>query len=78
MRNARHRRGSLTLEWVLLATVLVIGVVGGLVALRDSLLQGLVTMASSFTSEVVVEEPATRQQPPLIQQPGTPPTSVNP
>ena len=41
-RAARHqRRGVLTLEWVLLVTVLVIGVIGGLGAVRNATLTEL-------------------------------------
>ena len=39
-RNRRmyRRRGGLTLEWVLLCTVLIIGTVGGVAAVRNALL----------------------------------------
>ena len=38
-RNAfRRRRGALTLEWVLLVTVLIIGTVGGVAAVRNALI----------------------------------------
>lgn len=39
-RKASHlrRRGALTLEWVLLATIIVIGTVGGVAAVRNALL----------------------------------------
>jgi hypothetical protein len=39
-RKSRHqrRRGALTLEWVLLATVIVIGTVGGVAAVRNALI----------------------------------------
>jgi hypothetical protein len=33
-----RRRGALTLEWVLLCTVLIIGTVGGVAAVRNSLI----------------------------------------
>ncbi len=40
--NCRHRpskrRGILTLEWVLLTTVLVIGIIGGMAAVRDAII----------------------------------------
>jgi hypothetical protein len=36
-RNCR-RRGTLTLEWILLCTVLIIGTVGGLAAVRNALI----------------------------------------
>ena len=34
----RQRRGALTLEWILLCTVLIIGTVGGVAAVRNSLI----------------------------------------
>ena len=34
----QRRRGALTLEWVLLATVIVIGTVGGVAAVRNALI----------------------------------------
>lgn len=38
-RPARHRRrGALTLEWILLCTVLIIGTVGGVAAVRNALI----------------------------------------
>ena len=33
-----RRRGALTLEWILLATVLIIGTVGGVAAVRNALI----------------------------------------
>jgi len=38
-RKANHgrRKGALTLEWVLLCTVLIIGTVGGVAAVRNAL-----------------------------------------
>jgi len=35
------RRGMLTLEWILLLTVVVIGVIGGLAAVRNAILDEL-------------------------------------
>jgi hypothetical protein len=37
-RFSRQRRGALTLEWVLLVTVLIIGTVGGVAAVRNALI----------------------------------------
>lgn len=34
----RQRRGGITLEWVLLVTVLIIGTVGGVAAVRNALI----------------------------------------
>jgi len=36
-RNKR-RRGALTLEWILLVTILIIGTIGGVAAVRNSLI----------------------------------------
>ena len=37
--SIRHRRrGALTLEWILLCTVLIIGTVGGVAAVRNNLI----------------------------------------
>jgi len=33
-----RRRGALTLEWIILCTVLIIGTVGGVAAVRNSLI----------------------------------------
>jgi hypothetical protein len=35
---AKRRRGALTLEWILLVTILIIGTVGGVAAVRNSLI----------------------------------------
>jgi len=38
-RNSRlRRRGALTLEWILIVTILIIGTVGGVAFVRNSLL----------------------------------------
>jgi hypothetical protein len=37
-RLAKRRRGALTLEWILLVTILIIGTVGGVAAVRNSLI----------------------------------------
>ena len=34
----RRRRGALTLEWILLCTVLIIGTVGGVAIVRNNLI----------------------------------------
>jgi hypothetical protein len=38
LRIARPRRGALTLEWILLVTILIIGTVGGVAAVRNALI----------------------------------------
>ena len=37
-RSSRRRRGALTLEWILLVTILIIGTVGGVAAVRNALI----------------------------------------
>jgi hypothetical protein len=34
----RRRRGALTLEWILLCTIIIIGTVGGVAAVRNALI----------------------------------------
>jgi hypothetical protein len=45
----RRRRGVLTLEWILLVTVIVIGVIGGLGAVRSATLGELKDLAEAIT-----------------------------
>ncbi len=49
-RRGRKDEGVLTFEWILLLTVLVIGVVGGLSAVRDAVLSELGDLAQAITS----------------------------
>jgi hypothetical protein len=42
------RRGVLTLEWILLVTVLVIGIIGGLGAVRNATLSELIDLADAI------------------------------
>lgn len=44
------RRGMLTLEWILLITVLVIGIIGGLGAVRNAIVSELVDLAEAIQS----------------------------
>ena len=46
----RRRRGVLTLEWILLVTVIVIGVIGGLGAVRSATLGELKDLAEAITA----------------------------
>ena len=48
-RLARRRRGVLTLEWILLVTVIVIGVIGGLGAVRTATIGELTDLAEAIT-----------------------------
>lgn len=44
---SRRRRGQIALEWVLLATVLVIGVIGGLGVARNAIVAELKDIAEA-------------------------------
>jgi Flp pilus assembly pilin Flp len=46
-RFKRRRRGVLTFEWLLLITVVVIGIVGGLSTVRDALINELDELAAA-------------------------------
>ena len=49
--KAKHarRRGALTLEWILLVTVLIIGTVGGIAAVRNALILEYKEMIESIS-----------------------------
>lgn len=50
-KNSRaKRRGVLTLEWVLLITVIVIGIIGGLGAVRNATTNELIDLAEAIES----------------------------
>jgi hypothetical protein len=49
-RRSAKRRGVLTLEWILLATLLVIGVIGGLGAVRYATLTELGQLAQAISN----------------------------
>ncbi|HZN36650.1 MAG TPA: hypothetical protein VFB80_22630 [Pirellulaceae bacterium] len=44
-----RRRGVLTLEWILLVTVIVIGIIGGLGVVRNATLGELADLAEAIT-----------------------------
>jgi hypothetical protein len=46
----RRRRGVLTLEWILLVTVIVIGVIGGLGIVRNATVGELRDLAEAITA----------------------------
>jgi hypothetical protein len=46
----RRRRGEITLEWILLGTLLVIGVIGGLGAARAAIVDELGDVAEAVTA----------------------------
>jgi hypothetical protein len=47
--QSRRRRGVLTLEWILLVTVIVIGIIGGLGVVRTATLGELKDLAEAIT-----------------------------
>jgi len=55
-RVARRRRGVLTFEWILIATVLVIGIIAGLSAVRSSLVNEYQALTESICDTDVCEE----------------------
>jgi Flp pilus assembly pilin Flp len=53
-RVATRRRGVLTLEWILLVTVIVIGIIGGLGIVRNATLSELQDLANAITALNVI------------------------
>ena len=49
-RKRSSRRGVLTLEWVLIVTVLVIGIIGGIGAVRNAVILELADLAEAIKS----------------------------
>jgi len=49
-RLRNNRRGMLTLEWIMLITVLVIGIVGGLTAVRTAINSELQDLADAINA----------------------------
>ncbi len=49
-RRNQKRRGVLTLEWVLLVTVIIIGIIGGLGAVRNATNGELLDLAEAIES----------------------------
>ena len=47
--TSRRRRGVLTLEWILLVTVIVIGIIGGLGVVRNATVGELRDLAEAIT-----------------------------
>ena len=48
LRRVKPRRGALTLEWILIITVLVIGTIGGLGLVRNAIVLEMQDMANSI------------------------------
>lgn len=55
-RNRKRRRGVLTFEWLLIITVVVIGIVGGLAVVRNAIIDELCDMALAI--DALYEPPA--------------------
>ena len=49
-RKRSRRRGGLTMEWMLLMTVLVIGIIGGLGAVRNAIISELQDLADAISN----------------------------
>ena len=47
-RKRQSRRGVLSLEWILLITVLVVGIIGGLGAVRNAMISELQDLAEAI------------------------------
>jgi hypothetical protein len=48
--RSRKRRGALTLEWILLVSVLVIGIIGGMAAVRNATNAELLDLAKAISA----------------------------
>jgi hypothetical protein len=48
--RSHRRRGALTLEWILLVTVLVIGIIGGMAAVRNATNAELLDLANAISA----------------------------
>jgi hypothetical protein len=55
-RHARKRKGSLTIEWIALVTVLVIGILGGLGVVRNALVSEFQDLTESICETDVLDE----------------------
>jgi hypothetical protein len=76
MRLWREDEGVLTFEWIMLLTVLVIGVIGGVAAIRDAIIhecQGVVGAMVSLDQSYYVAPPLTVS----VTSPGGDDTSTN-
>lgn len=65
-RRRLPRRGLLTLEWVLIVTVLVIGIIGGLGLVRNAVVEEMVVLAQSILN-LQVDPDAPEPTPPALQ-----------
>jgi len=67
---AKQRRGVLTVEWILLITVLVIGIIAGLGAVRNAILSELNDLANAIQALSPAPTPTPT---PIVVAPGDPP-----
>ena len=49
-RRKTHRKGSFTFEWILVVTLLIVGIAGGISAIRDTLIDELGDIAEAALS----------------------------
>jgi hypothetical protein len=75
--SRRHRRGVLTFEWILLISVVVIGIIGGLSAVRDALICELKDLADCITSLNVCQTDCVDCQQPIVCDPSIPDPNCN-
>ena len=50
LRGMKNRRGALAFEWIVIVTLLVIGMISGLGALRNSILSKVVDVTESVNN----------------------------
>lgn len=68
----RHRRGVLTFEWILLISVVVIGVIGGLSAVRDALIGELKDLSEAIAALNVTNTACLDDPQPIVCDPASP------
>jgi hypothetical protein len=62
-KRSRRRRGILTFEWILLISLLVIGVIGGLTAVRNSLICELNELTGCIEAIACCDDDGSASQP---------------
>jgi hypothetical protein len=55
--SRRHRRGEITLEWIILGTALVFGIIGGLGVARNAILSELADISQAVEAYEAFPEP---------------------
>ena len=66
----RRRRGILTLEWILLISLLVIGVIGGLSSVRNALICELNDLTGCIESIACCDDATTPEAPAALNYAG--------